>query len=136
MRQTHLIRAMFSGHFEFTWQQFMVGVQSSLIMFPINILIVSVFRNTCPRVSSCCQRKTKKASRRQQKSSIQTTSLKPGTTTSSTGSCTLDTIIKVSALCLCEQQRKSITDLEHCIFFNHFVLLQTTSLCVFHSDFM
>ncbi|XP_027877842.1 polycystic kidney disease protein 1-like 2 [Xiphophorus couchianus] len=82
------------GHFEFTWQQFMVGVQSSLIMFPINILIVSVFRNIRPRESSCCQRKTKKASRRQQKSSVQTTSLKPGTTTSSTGSCTLDTIIK------------------------------------------
>ncbi|XP_054909087.1 polycystic kidney disease protein 1-like 2 [Poeciliopsis prolifica] len=82
------------GHFEFTWQQFMVGVQSSLIMFPINILIVSVFRNTRPRESSCCQRKTKKASRRRQKSSVQTTSLKPGTTISSTGSSTLDTIIK------------------------------------------
>lgn len=135
MRQAPLTRAMFSGHFEFTWQQFMVGVQSSLIMFPINILIVSVFRNTRPRESSCCQRKTKKASCRQQKSSVQTTSLKSGTTISSTGSSTLDTTIKVSALCLCEQQRKSITDLEHC-FFYHFVLLQTTSLCVFHSDFM
>ncbi|XP_043987289.1 polycystic kidney disease protein 1-like 2 [Gambusia affinis] len=82
------------GHFEFTWQQFMVGVQSSLIMFPINILIVSVFRNTRPRESSCCQRKTKKASRCQQKSSVQTTSLKSGTTISSTGSSTLDTTIK------------------------------------------
>ncbi|XP_007572505.1 polycystic kidney disease protein 1-like 2 [Poecilia formosa] len=87
-------QVMDSGHFEFTWQQFMVGVQSSLIMFPINILIVSVFRNTRPRESSCCQRKTKTASRRQQKSSVQTTSLQPGTTISSTGSSTLDTIIK------------------------------------------
>ncbi|KAM9851174.1 polycystin-1-like protein 2 [Aulostomus maculatus] len=37
------------GHFEFTWQQFMIGVQSSLMMFPVNILIVGVFRNTRPR---------------------------------------------------------------------------------------
>lgn len=45
----------FSGHFEFTWQQFMIGVQSSLIMFPINILIVSIFRRTRPRESGCCK---------------------------------------------------------------------------------
>ncbi|XP_028258061.1 polycystic kidney disease protein 1-like 2 [Parambassis ranga] len=37
------------GHIEFTWQQVMIGVQSSIIMFPINLLIVSIFRNTCPR---------------------------------------------------------------------------------------
>ncbi|CAB1450105.1 unnamed protein product [Pleuronectes platessa] len=45
------------GHFEFTWQQFMVGVQSSLIMFPVNILIVGIFRNTRPRETSCCRRR-------------------------------------------------------------------------------
>ncbi|XP_062258132.1 polycystin-1-like protein 2 [Platichthys flesus] len=45
------------GHFEFTWQQFMVGVQSSLIMFPVNILIVGIFRNTRPRETSCCGRR-------------------------------------------------------------------------------
>ncbi|XP_041663058.1 polycystic kidney disease protein 1-like 2 [Cheilinus undulatus] len=45
------------GHFEFTWQQFMIGVQSSLIMFPVNILIVSVFRNTRPWETSCRKRK-------------------------------------------------------------------------------
>ncbi|CAF91610.1 unnamed protein product, partial [Tetraodon nigroviridis] len=45
------------GHFEFTWQQFMIGVQSSLIMFPINILIVSIFRHTRPREPCCCKRK-------------------------------------------------------------------------------
>lgn len=27
----------------------MIGVQSSIIMFPINLLIVSIFRNTRPR---------------------------------------------------------------------------------------
>uniref|UniRef100_A0A672GMT9 Polycystic kidney disease 1 like 2a n=1 Tax=Salarias fasciatus TaxID=181472 RepID=A0A672GMT9_SALFA len=47
---------------QFTWQQFMVGVQSSLIMFPVNILIVSIFRNTRPRETSCCQRKNKRNS--------------------------------------------------------------------------
>ncbi|XP_074551429.1 polycystin-1-like protein 2 [Halichoeres trimaculatus] len=45
------------GHFEFTWQQFMIGVQSSLIMFPVNILIVSIFRNTQPRETTCCKRR-------------------------------------------------------------------------------
>lgn len=27
----------------------MIGIQSSIIMFPINLLIVSIFRNTRPR---------------------------------------------------------------------------------------
>lgn len=39
----------FAGHIEFTWQQVMIGFQSSIIMFPINLLIVSIFRNTRPR---------------------------------------------------------------------------------------
>ncbi|XP_036066155.1 polycystic kidney disease protein 1-like 2 [Oryzias melastigma] len=37
------------GHIEFTWQQVMIGIQSSIIMFPINLLIVSIFRNSRPR---------------------------------------------------------------------------------------
>ncbi|XP_073715516.1 polycystin-1-like protein 2 [Misgurnus anguillicaudatus] len=37
------------GHIEFTWQQVMIGIQSSIIMFPINLLIVSIFRNARPR---------------------------------------------------------------------------------------
>ncbi|XP_030620641.1 polycystic kidney disease protein 1-like 2 isoform X2 [Chanos chanos] len=37
------------GHIEFTWQQVMIGIQSSIIMFPINLLIVSIFRNVRPR---------------------------------------------------------------------------------------
>ncbi|KAM4731296.1 polycystin-1-like protein 2 [Anableps anableps] len=81
------------GHFEFTWQQFMVGVQSSLIMFPINILIVSIFRNTRPRETSCCQSKTKKTSRLQRNSSVQTP-LQATATIRNTGSSTLDIIIK------------------------------------------
>ncbi|XP_068186396.1 polycystin-1-like protein 2 [Antennarius striatus] len=47
------------GHFEFTLQQFMIGIQSSLIMFPINILIVSIFRNTRRRETSCCKNRVK-----------------------------------------------------------------------------
>lgn len=35
----------------------MIGVQSSLIMFPINILIVSVFRQARSRESRCCKSK-------------------------------------------------------------------------------
>lgn len=40
---------LFLGHIEFTWQQVMIGIQSSIIMFPINLLIVSIFRNSRPR---------------------------------------------------------------------------------------
>ena len=35
----------------------MIGVQSSLVMFPVNILIVGIFRNTRPRETSCCKRR-------------------------------------------------------------------------------
>ncbi|XP_058257289.1 polycystin-1-like protein 2 [Hemibagrus wyckioides] len=37
------------GKIEFTWQQVMIGIQSSIIMFPINLLIVSIFRSVRPR---------------------------------------------------------------------------------------
>uniref|UniRef100_A0A7N6A255 Polycystic kidney disease 1 like 2a n=1 Tax=Anabas testudineus TaxID=64144 RepID=A0A7N6A255_ANATE len=75
------------GQFEFTWQQFMVGVQSSLIMFPVNFLIVTIFRQTCPREMSCCKRKTGKA----EAPSSQTA------TTNMSASVTLDSIINVGA---------------------------------------
>lgn len=39
----------------------MIGVQSSLIMFPINILIVSIFRHTRPREPPCCKSKRDRA---------------------------------------------------------------------------
>ncbi|XP_071328687.1 polycystin-1-like protein 2 [Trachinotus anak] len=79
------------GHFEFTWQQFMVGVQSSLIMFPVNILIVSIFRNTCPRETSCCKRKTKKTAALEQEKTLPTP---PSQTASTNTNVTLDIIIK------------------------------------------
>nr|XP_033472921.1 polycystic kidney disease protein 1-like 2 [Epinephelus lanceolatus] len=76
------------GHFEFSWQQFMIGVQSSLIMFPVNILIVSIFRNTCPREKSCCKHKTEKPDTMEQ------TSCSQANTNDMNVSVTLDSVIK------------------------------------------
>ncbi|XP_053127311.1 polycystic kidney disease protein 1-like 2 [Hemicordylus capensis] len=36
------------GKIEFTWQEVMIGFESSLLMFPINLLIVQIFRNIQP----------------------------------------------------------------------------------------
>ncbi|XP_053368674.1 polycystic kidney disease protein 1-like 2 [Clarias gariepinus] len=36
--------------FQLTWQQIMVAVESALLMFPINILIVTIFRSIQPRI--------------------------------------------------------------------------------------
>lgn len=85
--------SVFPGHFEFTWQQFMIGVQSSLIMFPVNILIVSIFRNTCPREMSCCKRKTEKTD------SLEQTSFSQTATANRKVNVTLETVIKVGASC-------------------------------------
>ncbi|XP_071344802.1 polycystin-1-like protein 2 isoform X2 [Trachinotus anak] len=40
------------GSLEITWQEIMVGVQSGLLMFPINILIITIFRSVRPRIIS------------------------------------------------------------------------------------
>ncbi|XP_069389608.1 polycystin-1-like protein 2 [Paralichthys olivaceus] len=87
------------GHFEFTWQQFMIGVQSSLIMFPVNILIVSLFRNTRPRETSCIRRQPEKPDA----CSSQTAS--PDTNVN----ITLDTITKdiIKIICLFSKTMKS-----------------------------
>lgn len=79
-----------SGLFEFTWQQFMIGVQSSLIMFPVNILIVSIFRNTRPRETSCCKCKTEEPDAEQ-------TFVSPSNTNNMSVNVTLDTVIMVCA---------------------------------------
>lgn len=41
-----------SGSFQMTWQDIMVGVQSGLLMFPINILIITIFRSIRPGIVS------------------------------------------------------------------------------------
>ncbi|XP_076018063.1 polycystin-1-like protein 2 [Genypterus blacodes] len=48
------------GPFEFTLQQFLIGIQSSLIMFPVNLLIVGIFRYARPHEIICCKRKAKR----------------------------------------------------------------------------
>ncbi|XP_077057704.1 polycystin-1-like protein 2 [Siphateles boraxobius] len=37
------------GSFELTWQEIMVAIESGLFMFPINILIITIFRHIKPR---------------------------------------------------------------------------------------
>lgn len=38
------------GSFKLTWEQMMVGLESALLMFPINILIITIFRSIKPRL--------------------------------------------------------------------------------------
>ncbi|XP_029353372.1 polycystic kidney disease protein 1-like 2 [Echeneis naucrates] len=38
------------GSLEITWQEVMVGVESGLLMFPINIIIITIFRSIRPRI--------------------------------------------------------------------------------------
>ncbi|XP_039984198.1 polycystic kidney disease protein 1-like 2 isoform X7 [Xiphias gladius] len=44
------------GSLRITWQEIMVGVESGLLMFPINILIVTIFRSIRPRIISKTQK--------------------------------------------------------------------------------
>ena len=37
------------GSFKFSWTQIMIGIQSALIVFPINLLIVTLFRKFTAR---------------------------------------------------------------------------------------
>ncbi|XP_031192748.1 polycystic kidney disease protein 1-like 2 [Mastomys coucha] len=48
------------GKIEFTWQEVMIGLESSVLMFPINLLIVQIFRNTRPRLPMQKDRKQKR----------------------------------------------------------------------------
>ncbi|KAM4017468.1 polycystin-1-like protein 2 [Anomaloglossus baeobatrachus] len=46
------------GKIEFTWQEVMIGFESSLLMFPINLLIVQIFRNVRPKPTNESSEKT------------------------------------------------------------------------------
>ncbi|CAH2324014.1 polycystic kidney disease 1-like 3 [Pelobates cultripes] len=48
------------GSFSMTWKDIMIGFESALLMFPVNILIIFIFRNTQPRESGAVCAKTKK----------------------------------------------------------------------------
>lgn len=60
-----LSQLLTKGKIEFTWQQVMIGIQSSIIMFPINLLIVSIFRNVRPR-----ERRTDQTSKQSKTDSV------------------------------------------------------------------
>ncbi|XP_062869468.1 polycystin-1-like protein 2 [Trichomycterus rosablanca] len=55
------------GSIKFNWQQIMVGIQSSIIMFPVNLLIVTIFRFTRPRQKSEPKKQTKSDSIKKKK---------------------------------------------------------------------
>lgn len=71
----------------------MIGVQSSLIMFPVNILIVSIFRNTRPWEPCCCKRKKEKRDTLEQASFSQTAAK------SANKNVTFETAVTVSFFC-------------------------------------
>ncbi|XP_069030569.1 polycystin-1-like protein 2 [Embiotoca jacksoni] len=76
------------GHIEFTWQQVMIGIQSSIIMFPINLLIVSIFRNTCP------QEKTTKTDASKQAKTVRVSPSQTASPQKELKDITPDTVIK------------------------------------------
>ncbi|XP_068117818.1 polycystin-1-like protein 2 isoform X2 [Hyperolius riggenbachi] len=47
------------GSFNLTWKDIMIAVESALLMFPVNLLIIFIFRNTRPKEKSS-EGKTKK----------------------------------------------------------------------------
>ncbi|XP_032892399.1 polycystic kidney disease protein 1-like 2 [Amblyraja radiata] len=51
------------GKIEFTWQEVVIGFESSLLMFPINLLIVQIFRNIRPRSKGMQEKKQGKHGR-------------------------------------------------------------------------
>lgn len=71
----------------------MIGIQSSIIMFPINLLIVSIFRNTRPR-----ERETKTGSSKRGKAGQVSPSQDPQ---KQIKDITPDTVIKVRKLQSC-----------------------------------
>lgn len=69
----------------------MIGIQSSIIMFPINLLIVSIFRNTRPR------EKTNKADASKQGKTGRVSPSQSSLTQKELKDITPDTVIKVRA---------------------------------------
>lgn len=48
-RQSNSADVQLGGVFSFSWQQVVIGIISSLIVFPINLIVVQIFRNVRPR---------------------------------------------------------------------------------------
>ncbi|XP_056382167.1 polycystic kidney disease protein 1-like 2 [Hyla sarda] len=75
------------GKIEFTWQEVMIGFESSLLMFPINLLIVQIFRNVRPKP-------TKESSEKAGKDCTTNTEKKSSSPIVSSSAVTPDTILK------------------------------------------
>ncbi|XP_069594519.1 polycystin-1-like protein 2 [Ranitomeya imitator] len=75
------------GKIEFTWQEVMIGFESSLLMFPINLLIVQIFRNVRPKP-------TNESSEKTQKDSPPHTKKKPSSPTISSSALTPAAVLK------------------------------------------
>ncbi|KAM3920318.1 polycystin-1-like protein 2 [Leptodactylus fuscus] len=48
------------GDFTLTWKDIMIAFESAILMFPINLLIIYIFRNTQPKENKCSKTKIKK----------------------------------------------------------------------------
>ena len=55
------------GPYQFTWHDFMVGIQSSLIVFPINLLILTIFRHIAVRPTKSSEYLTGNSSEKSKK---------------------------------------------------------------------
>ena len=55
------------GPIDFTWRQLMIGVQSSIVIVPVNLLIITIFRFTRPRKSSGGEEKAEPKKEMQEK---------------------------------------------------------------------
>ncbi|NWR62094.1 PK1L2 protein, partial [Bucorvus abyssinicus] len=91
------------GKIEFTWQEVMIGFQSSLLMFPINLLIVQIFRNTRSRPATQGRQKTPR------KNGRVSPSLPPTSQVTQDVSLTPEAVIKASS-CGCSPDIRRIAN--------------------------
>ncbi|XP_078524933.1 polycystin-1-like protein 2 [Lissotriton helveticus] len=75
------------GRIEFTWQEVMIGFESSILMFPINLLIVQIFRNIRPR-------QTKEQEKKQGKSGRVSPTMSPALRNTQCATLTPESVIK------------------------------------------
>lgn len=85
------------GPIKLTWSQVKIGIQSSFIVFPVNLLIVGIFRHSRPR-----KKKTKKQKAHKQPAPPQMEKEIPDETFSPhvENNLTVDFLINVSPPCL------------------------------------
>lgn len=80
------------GPFQFSWEQVFIGICSSLVVFPINLLLVQIFRHCRPRPVSKCGPFSMKIRPRSSSAHTEATLVKYG----SRDSCTLGTSFPTS----------------------------------------